>query len=324
LLTAANRLQRDHRVEERLLELRFQAFEQADWPTVPPPWPTDVPDLFSGVLIPEVAAKDLTVERLRSAITWHGSLLVRGVISEGRAQALIDDTDRAFEAFDARKSGADSAALAPWFVPYPHEPDPVQRQFRRDAGGVLAVDSPPAMYDVIETFEDAGLGALINGYFCEESVLLARKWTLRCVAHTEPQSPWHQDGTFMGRDIRSLNVWLSLSHCGDDAPGLDVVGRRLSDLVETGTEGAMLHWVVGEAVAERAAEGSIVRPIFRPGDALLFDHMNLHRTAVDASMTRDRYAVEAWFFAPSTFGAMTADFDGRDTLLPRDQLPIVY
>ena len=46
---------------------------------------------------------------------------------------------------------------------------------------------------------------------------------------------WHQDGAFMG-DVRALNLWLSLSRCGDESPGLDIVPRRLDDLVATTTE----------------------------------------------------------------------------------------
>ena len=68
-----------------------------------------------------------------------------------------------------------------------------------------------------------------------------------------------------------------------------------------------------------------MRPVFEPGDALILDHMNLHRTAVDAAMTRDRYAIEAWFFAPSTYGAMTSIYDdGQDAKIPADQIPVVY
>jgi hypothetical protein len=37
-------------------------------------------------------------------------------------------------------------------------------------------------------------------------------------------------------------------------------------------------------------------------------------------MMRDRYAIEAWFLAPSTYGAMTSN----DDELPESQLPIVY
>jgi hypothetical protein len=45
----------------------------------------------------------------------------------------------------------------------------------------------------------------------------------------------------------------------------------------------------------------VTRPTFEPGDALLFDHFCLHRTAVDPAMTETRYATETWCFAPSAF-----------------------
>ena len=66
-----------------------------------------------------------------------------------------------------------------------------------------------------------------------------------------------------------------------------------------------------------------MRPVFEAGDALLFDHLFLHRTAVDPGMTRDRYAVEAWFLAPSTYGSMLAS-TGGEGVAPRDQLPMLY
>ena len=52
---------------------------------------------------------------------------------------------------------------------------------------------------------------------------------------------------------------------------------------------------------EAAGEVGIERPIFDPGDALLFDELFLHQTASDPSMPNNRYAVEAWFFGPSAF-----------------------
>ena len=103
-------------------------------------------------------------------------------------------------------------------------------------------------------------------------------------------------------DVRALNIWLSLSHCGDDAPGLDLVPRRLDHIVPTGTEGAIFDWSVAPAMAEEAAgESGIVRPIFEPGDVLMFDELCLHSTALDPAMTKTRYAVESWFFGPSAF-----------------------
>src|SRR5262249_14425439 len=106
----------------------------------------------------------------------------------------------------------------------------------------------------------------------------------------------------------------------DSAPGLDIVGRRLDGLVQSG-EGAFADWGVKPQVAEQVARGSIVRPIFEPGDALLLDHLTLHRTAVDTGMQNNRQAVETWLFAPSTYDAMATT--GEQRYDPRDQLPIL-
>ncbi len=104
--------------------------------------------------------------------------------------------------------------------------------------------------------------------------------------------------------MRALNVWLSLSRCGDEAPGLDIVPERLEEIVPTGTDGATFNWSVSPQVVEEVtARTGVVRPIFEPGDAILFDEMNLHSTAADPSMPNPRYAIESWFFGLSGFPA---------------------
>ncbi len=60
-------------------------------------------------------------------------------------------------------------------------------------------------------------------------------------------------GAFLGDDVRSLNVWLALSKCGRDAPGLDLVPRRFDRILETGSEGAAFSWTVAPDVVEREA-----------------------------------------------------------------------
>jgi hypothetical protein len=99
-----------------------------------------------------------------------------------------------------------------------------------------------------------------------------------------------------------VNCWLALSDCGDDAPGLDLFPKRQTELVESGTKGAFDWWVVGEGVAEEMARTTpIVTPLFKAGDAMLFDQMLLHRTGIRPGLTRERLAIESWFFAGSTF-----------------------
>ena len=175
-----------------------------------------------------------------------------------------------------------------------------------------AADSPRVMFDLLESFERAGMRQMLTAYLSGRPTLSVNKGTLRRARPTVDTAWWHQDGAFLGRDIRSLNVWLSLSHCGRDAPGLEVVPERLAGIVETGTQGADFDWSVGDSVAAEASGEKASRPVFKPGDALLFDHLLLHRTFTDPAMTGTRYATETWFFAPSAYPD------------PADQVPLVY
>ncbi|MSO80054.1 MAG: hypothetical protein EXQ79_10705 [Acidimicrobiia bacterium] len=312
VLTDANRAQPSGETETRLVELRRGAAADVVARRGIRTWPPKTQERFRGVVgLPEVTRDQLTPEILRSGVLRHGCLLVRGMVDQPRIDHLIDDIERSIVAHDAHGQGTPIEDTAPWFVPF--DPGPgyiVPRDWGRAGGGVLAVDSPRALFDLIETFEEAGVGDLVAGFLGERPVILAKKWTLRRARQSEAYPVWHQDGAFMGREIRSLNVWLALSHCGIDAPGLDVVGRRLTEIVEFGTHEARFDWCVDDTIAARVGGNDIVSPVFAPGDALLFDHMLLHRTRIRPGMTHDRYAVEAWFAAPSSY--------------PEDQIAITY
>jgi hypothetical protein len=306
VLTAANRDHRDAAIERQLVGLRNVAFEDLDKTPGSSQWPPETADLFVGTDgIPEIAAAELTADRLRAGIVCHGALLVRGLVPPGRVAHLIDDIDRTFVARDAYFDGAPVDDTAPWYVPFEPESGTAAigpiRKWVRDGGGVLTVESPRSMFDVLDTFEAVGLTEPLTGYLGERPVLAAKKWTLRRVP-LDTTADWHQDGAFLGAGVRAVNVWVALSHCGDTAPGLDIVAGRLHDLAPRGTDGAWFDWSVGDGVARSlAGDAPILRPIFEAGDAILFDDMNLHRTAVTSDMTSERYAIESWFFAPSHY-----------------------
>jgi Phytanoyl-CoA dioxygenase (PhyH) len=320
-LTDRNRLHRDWKVERRLVELRYEAFGESGVPHRQPEWSDVVEDLFPCEVIPEVVREDLTVECVRSAICHHGSVLVRQLISREQVDRLVADIDRAFDGFDAYAGGERRADLDGWYQAFEHRMITDQdRTRKRSRGNILAVESPPTLFDLIETMNDVGVGELARRYLGERPAILARKVTLRRMGYNFGGG-WHQDGAFMGAGIRSLNVWLALTHCGDNAPGLDVVGRRFNQLLPTGN-GAYAAWGIKPEDAEQAGAGVTVRPIFEAGDALMFDHMCLHRTGTDKGMTNDRYAIETWFFAPSTYGVMTTRT--KDGYSPRDQVPLVF
>jgi hypothetical protein len=176
------------------------------------------------------------------------------------------------------------------------------REWIKAGGGLLAADSPRLSEEMFQLFAQAGLPELAAAYLGESPLISVHKTTLRR-ADPSVGGAWHQDGKFMG-DVNSLNVWLALSRCGDEAPGLDIVPRRIDHHVTVETDEAMLPNQISQRTAEEAAQGtSILRPIFEPGDALLFDELFLHKTASDPAMPKPRYAIENWFFGPSTFPA---------------------
>jgi hypothetical protein len=305
-LTEENLAKREPHTERRLLKLRHRAgislqHHAGAEPRFPEP---DFGGLPGGDL-PEVGVHELTPELLRAAILRSGALLVRGLIDPEQASGLVEEIDRAFDARDKRDAGQ------PRPEAYYEEfgPDPpyelAERVWVTDAAGLWLADSPKLMFDFAHTLERTGLREVATGYLGERPTISINKCTLRRVrpdvvkGHTGIS--WHQDGAFLG-DVRALNVWLTLSHCGDTAPGLDVVPKRIDHVVPPGTEGAAFDWSVSPAAVEEASGGvAVQRPIFEPGDVMLFDELFLHATGADIDMPDTRYAIESWFFGPSKF-----------------------
>jgi hypothetical protein len=325
-LARTNRARPDVAIERRLVLLRQEAFEELR-PSSGQSMPshsatTDLAATNGGVDtrtrvagIPEVTPSDLTAERVRQAVLEHGSIVVRGMLGARHTQWLAEAITAAIGAQERYyERGKSAEEASPWFapvvVPPGHErPSAEMRRWVRDGGGVMAADSPRGLFRLTEVLRATGLTEVVHDYLGERPVLSIRKTTLRSVS-PQTNSAWHQDGAFLGEGVRALNIWIALTDCGDDAPTLDVVPKRLGSIVPTGTDGTPFEWSVADAVTTRtAADDQPVRLHFRAGDAILFDEMNLHRTGVGPGMTKHRLAIEAWSFAPSSY--------------PMDQLPVV-
>ena len=300
--------ERDPALYGRILRLRYRAgtamaleASGSDLEPFPEPALDRLPER-DGAELPEFGPDDLDPELLRAAILRDGCILVRGLIDRARALELARGIDRSFA--DRERQPSSQSGSQGWYEELRlgrRNPGLVaMRPWIQAGGGVLAADSPRMAFDMFESFARAGLRATIGGYLGERPVVSVQKCTLR-KAEPSVSGAWHQDGAFMG-NVRSLNAWVSLSRCGDEAPGLDLVPRRLDELVPTGGDDVGLETQVSEATAERAAgDLGILRPIFEPGDGLLFDDLFLHRTGSDPAMPRPRFAIESWFFSPSTF-----------------------
>ena len=303
--TAAIRDNRDRDEEYRLLRLRHLAgiklMEEykGNSPSDPDADASKLPETAG---LPDIAPSDLTPGLLRAGIMRDGSVLIRGLVDRDEALRFADEIDRTFAERDRfLETGSAAEGYYREFEPDPQFWAPMSRPWIKDGGGVLATDSPMLAFDMLDLFDRVGLSKLAADYLGEPVAISAQKTTLRKATPDVPGA-WHQDGAFMG-EVRALNVWLSLSRCGDESPGLDIVPRRLDGFVNAGGEGTFLSYQVSNKDAEEAAgtETPVIRPIFEPGDVLLFDDKCLHQTASDPSMPKPRFAIESWFFGVSAF-----------------------
>ena len=308
LLVDENRKAPSAEIERQLLNLRIEGFKHAQRPPVD--WNTDHSGQFAGAPgLPEIELEELNVEALRAGILGKGGLIVRGLMDPERVESFKDCIQNSLLARKGIAEGQAPPDENPWFRrPESVAGGPVQfpslgQNQYTDTGSVWAVDSPPSAFRLIEFYRQLGLPELLQQYFGEEAMLSVRKWVLRCVPpNNGGESGWHQDGQFMGDGIRTVNLWVALSDCGTgaDAPGIDIVADNTREIYPTGTHGAPFDWTVGQGlVDEIGRDHPVQRPRFRPGDAVFFDHYNLHRTGFGTDHCSNRYAVESWFFAAS-------------------------
>lgn len=330
LLTSANRDARDPALERALVHARHAGCALLPGPTGGRPAVTAQPS--DGELC-EVAADSLTAAHVLEGLSRSGCLLVRDLVPADRIERFVTGIDETFAAYDASVAGGPSSSE--WYEPFPMPvlispqgadgsvvvapgsppardiPVKAHRRFSREGAGVWTVDSPRMLFELFELVDDTGVGAVISETLGERPFLSANKCNVRRVDPVIVEGGWHQDGAFLGNDVAALNLWITLTPCGRDAPGLDIVPKRFDGIVEPGGENAFFKWSLSDQdVAAAAGSAGIVRPEFGAGDALLFDHRLVHRTATSPDMVNPRHAIEAWFFGPSAF--------------PAGQLPLVY
>jgi hypothetical protein len=305
VLTEANLQQENERFEARLVKLRHMAYDEIGRPEPIEPWPRPVPDHFPGIAsIPEIPFSEMTVELVASAIQYHGSILIRGMFDPEACEQVRLSIDETFER-KIEVEGDKQFDPSPWYTHFVQRKDKgyqfggMERYYADFSFGVLAVDSPRALFRYIEVLKAAGLDKFLHDYFGERPAFSAKKSTLRRTPH-DASAGWHQDGAYYGLPQRSLNIWAAFSHCGVKSPSLDIFAKRFETLAETGGPG-LADDAIGEETVAKFGGGNPVRPVFAPGDAILFDELALHRTGISSSMTETRYAIEMWFFAASMF-----------------------
>jgi hypothetical protein len=265
----------------------------------------DPADMFRRVEPVEICAEDLDAGVLREAVSRGCGLIVRNLVPpEVCAQlrrvidAMLDAQQTGQERSGYRNCPGNLAEILG------HQKLGDSRGFHAVSGSVMCVESANLCEALLELYETLALPPVLRDFFVGDYCLSALKWVLR--RSRLPVSPmgWHQDGAFMGSDIKSLNMWMSLSECGADsaAPGLDIVARNLTSVVNAGDGEAAFSWSFDSARMERLfGPDAIASPRFGEGDVYFFDHFMLHRTQHLPGQSRIRYALETWFFDGSLY-----------------------
>jgi phytanoyl-CoA dioxygenase PhyH len=308
ILTERNRTQRSAHLDMRLRRVRHEAYFEL--PMVRDEQRTRAyadpfPELSGRA--PEITAAEFSVEVLGGAIQHHGCLIVRGLFAPTQVAPLLEDVDRSLAARDAFHSGRASEETTPWYMPFmpgmPGAPLNTDRLLVNKYGGMLVADSPTALFNVIDMLDAARVKKVVEEYLGEPLALAVNKCVFRRVA-PDAGASWHQDGSFLGHDARTVDVWVALSHCGPGthAPGLEIVPRRLEEVLAIDENDMKVQHALNSAQVAEALDGlEPQQPTFAPGDAMLFDHLFLHTTASRSEYTSERYALEAWIFTPSGF-----------------------
>src|SRR4051812_16116996 len=151
-LTAQNRDASDPETERDVLRLRHLAgVRLMDGAPADPAFAEPAADrLPQADGLPDIAPADLTPELLRAGILRDGCLLVRGLVDREQALSFAAQIDRSFELRAAQDNGgsAEPGYFEP-FLPAPGYVD-LARDWIRQGGGVLAVDSPLLAYEMFE------------------------------------------------------------------------------------------------------------------------------------------------------------------------------
>ncbi len=126
-----------------------------------------------------------------------------------------------------------------------------------------------------------------------------RQYPLRHYPPGHAAHRWHQDGALAFDFLRGnpaaallpmATCWIALTPCGVDAPGIEFCSDDDSTLLPIAA-------LTDDAIASRHAARDLHRPVFAAGDAAIIGAGLVHRTHVDAAMTRDRTSIEMRFLA---------------------------
>ncbi len=264
------------------------------------------PCVTAGEAVPgfplSVTRGEISHTVVRKGIASNGCVWVKGFFDASHTKQLQTVVHHSLQALE-QATNEGKTRVSPWYeyyVPRITPPSAAYKdRFSNRLGSLRICDTPRGLCTWLHLAKESGLLQIVQDYLSARPILTTFKTTFRQPKPGPENKTWHQDGAFMG-PVRTLNVWVALTKCGRDAPGMEFIPERMN-ILETGTDDAVFNWSVAPSLVNQRFSNRIVRPEFEPGDILLFDETLLHRTYIEPTMTSARYAIESWFFHPSAY-----------------------
>lgn len=220
--------------------------------------------------------RDTPFETIMSSFKHYGAVKLTHLFSQDRVAEIAAAADLIFVERDGMFV---SGSLPDHLAPY---------QKRRT---ILLSDIPAADQLHAPIFADMARRCLGH-----EPTVQSDSFVREIVPGSQAQAlPFHQDQTILNQPL--VNVWIPLTPCGQNAPGLELAIRSNQQLLDVdgpsdspiAVERARIS---EEAVLARFGADALWSPLFAPGDAMVFSGMTVHRTFLKPSMTERRLSVE--------------------------------
>lgn len=249
--------------------------------------------------------------QVRGSYDSDGVVALHGAGDPVRLAALRERAEAMFDLFD-ELNGDQLAALNA--ADYRFHGALPYRRIDRDFRILEALH--PGLLPLLRSLLGAGQVALRN---CIVRRMQPQRVETRASFHQDLQFLWPHDGPM-------ATVWIPLDPCDGTRPGLQVLPRRLVELVGPSRterqkgDPAFQDYVEGEAgaaydagialqdadIAALAPDGRLWEPRLAVGDLLLFDGMTVHRSALHPGMTGARISVELRCALPTPAGPEAA------------------
>lgn len=236
------------------------------------------PDLFTNVTgLPDIRSKNFSSSELAAAVLSHGGLVVRGLYSMEQVERLQSLAEQ-------------------------------EEDSNRGGTGPLGC-TPHSLFELLDIYKECGLLEAVTEYLDGEPLMFGERAKLRCHRAGRDKNaaiPWHQDVNFFGRMSFGINCWAAVTHCGRDNPGLEIIPCRTEQRLgwEEANGIAPLNYgrdIPLEQFTELTRRYPPVNVVLEPGDAVFFDEMTLHKTALRRWQLREQIVTISWFFSASGF-----------------------